>query len=383
MNYQDHNREVREVWKTFAEGNPIRVPVIAGVSDRFFVLNPYTNPSNISFEQYTKDPDLMFEMQAKFDHYRRFHVVGDHFMGYPEEEECGWLVNVDFQNYYEAAWFGANVCFPDNQVPYAKPILNEDNLGLLFEKGIPDPFSGLMGTIKNYYEHFQERMETFILDGYPVAHIGGSLAITDGPFTVACELVDPTELCILLYEDPDYVHQLMEYLTEATIQRIKAWRRYLGRPEIAEDFGFADDSILLLSKEMYEEFVLPYHKKLRESLSNTKRPGGIHLCGDATRHFKKISEELNINSFDTGFPVKHGELVRELGPDVRINGGPKAELIRKGTREQILMESKRILEEVMPYTKKFVLREGNDIAPYTPLENIQALYDAAKLYGRY
>lgn len=383
INFAEHNNEVREIWRTFWAGNPIKIPVIAGTSDRFFVQNPNTNPRGISFREYTENPDVMFEMQANFDRYKRFHVLGDHMMGYPEEEE-GWEVHIDFQNYYEAAWFGCKVEFPEHEVPYAVPLLNENNREMLFEKGLPDPFSGLMARGKEYYERFMERKKTFLLDGYPVSRIQMNwLYGTDGPFTIACELLGPAEMCALIYEEPDYVHQLMDYITEAIIARIKAWRRYLGQPEFSDSFGFADDSILMISKEMYREFVLPYHKKLIRGVSTMKLPGQIHLCGDATRHFVTIRDELNINNFDTGFPVAHGKLVQELGPDVVVAGGPKADLLRVGTPEQIMEEARRIIQEVKPYTKKFILREGNDVPPYTPLENIAALTQARELYGIY
>lgn len=383
MDYKKHNREVREIWRTFDAGDPIKMPMVAGVSDRFWVMNRNTNPKGVSFREYTDNPDLMFEMQAGFDRYRRLHVIGDHMMGYPEEEEEGWNVNIDFQNYYEASWFGCKVEFPGHEVPYAVPMLNEDNKELLFEKGIPDPFSGIMGLGRDYYERYLERKKTYLLDGYPVAHIQMFFTGTDGPFTIGCELLGAAQLCVLLYEDPDYVHQLMNYLTEATILRMKAWRKYLDLAEISESFDFADDSIMLLSEEMYREFVLPYHKKLLRGLSTMEVPGRMHLCGDATRHFQTIVRELNISSFDTGFPVDHGRLVRELGPEITILGGPKSELVRAGSREQIMEEAKRIIQEVRPYTKKFILREGNDIAPYTPLENIAALYEARERYGIY
>jgi uroporphyrinogen-III decarboxylase len=32
---------------------------------------------------------------------------------------------------------------------------------------------------------------------------------------------------------------------------------------------------------------------------------------------------------------------------------------------------------------KFILREGNNLAPFTPLENLWAMYETAKEYGRY
>ena len=47
------------------------------------------------------------------------------------------------------------------------------------------------------------------------------------------------------------------------------------------------------------------------------------------------------------------------------------------------METKRILEEVMPNTRRFILRDGNDIAPHTPIENIQAMVAAGREYGVY
>ena len=168
----------------------------------------------------------------------------------------------------------------------------------------------------------------------------------------------------------------MDHVTESIILRMKAWRRYMGQPEITKSFGFADDSILLLSNPMYREFVLPYHKRMAHALSTMEERGGVHLCGDATRHFKTLRDELNIYSFDTGFPVDHRALCLELGEEVTIQGGPRAQLIQQGPKEAINAESKRILEAVKPVSRRFIFGDGNDIPPYTPLEHIQALYDA-------
>lgn len=380
QNFAEHNRQVRELWEAYRKGTHTRVPMITGVSDRFYVLNPNTNPKNVSFYQYSNDPELMFDMQCRFAEYAKFHIVGDHEMGIPEE---GWTINVDFQNYYEAAWFEAEVRFPDHEVPYAVPLLKDDNKYMLFDKGIPDPFGGFMAKAKDYYDYFTERSKKTTILGQKISSIGAWFTTTDGMFTLACELRGAANLCVDMIEDPDYFHQLMDYLTEAAITRMKAWRRYLGKPEVEKSFGFADDSIMLISADRYREDVLPYHKRLAQALSTMEERGGVHLCGDATRHFKTLRDELNIYSFDTGFPVNHGALCRELGSEVTIQGGPSAQLIRGGTPEEIDRESKRILEEVKPLSRRFIFRDGNDIPPYTPLENIQALYDACLKYGRY
>ncbi len=378
--FREHNRAVRELWDSYQKGTHTSVPMITGVSDRFYVLNPVTNPKNISFYEYSNDPDLMFDMQCAFSEYARFHIPGDHEMGIPEE---GWNVNVDFQNYYEAAWYGCEVRFPDGEVPYAVPLLKDNNKNLLFEKGIPDPFGGFMAKAREYYDRFRERMKSAEILGQKITSLGAWFTGTDGPFTMACELRGADNVCIDLYEDPDYYHQLMEYLTESIIQRMKAWRKYTGQPEITKAFGFADDSIMLLSEEMYREYVLPYHKKMAHALSTMEERGGVHLCGDATRHFKTLRDELKIYSFDTGFPVDHKAVCEELGEEVTIQGGPRAQLIHQGTPEEIEAESKRILEAVKPVSRRFIFRDGNDIPPYTPLKNIQALYDACLKYGGY
>ncbi len=380
MDFREHNREVEQVWDAYRKGTPFRMPMITGISDRFFVMNRETNPRGVSFYDYSNDPELMFNMQCRFSEYRQFHIVGDHEMGIPEQ---GWVINVDFQNYYEAAWYGSEVCYPNAEVPYAVPLLTDDRKNLLFEKGIPDPFGGFMARAREYYDYFRDRAAHTRILGQKIREIGAWFTTTDGMFTVACELRGADKLCLDMYEDPDYYHQLMDYLTESTIRRMKAWREYMGQPAVTKSFGFADDSIMLLSGEMYREFVLPYHKRLAQALSTMEERGNVHLCGDATRHFKTLRDELNIYCFDTGFPVNHRKLCEELGEEVTIQGGPRAQLIREGPPEAIDREAKRIIEEVKPVSKKFIFRDGNDIPPYTPLSHIQALYDACKKYGRY
>lgn len=380
IRFSEHNREVREVWESFDKGRPVRIPLILGLSSRFFMFNKAVNPVGISYKEYTEDPGIMFEMQVRSDHFRRMNIPADYEMGFPED---GWNIYVDFQNYYEAAWLGANVKFIDNNVPASEPFLTDTNKDSLFDRGIPDAFSGLMGLCRSHYEYFMDKARNYSYEGVKVGKIQPAVMATDGPFTIACDIRGTTEFCLEMYEDPDYAHKLLDYITEAIIYRLKSWRKYLGEPEVNDRFYFADDSILLISCDCYREFVLPYHKRIVEALSNNETYNCIHLCGDATRHFKTIKDELNVKSFDTGFPVKHGELVRQLGPDVTVYGGPHVELVRSGTPLQVEMESRRIIEEVKAHTKRFVLREGNNMAPGTPMENIAAMYEACRKYGRY
>ena len=38
---------------------------------------------------------------------------------------------------------------------------------------------------------------------------------------------------------------------------------------------------------------------------------------------------------------------------------------------------------MFPEGRRFILREANNMAPCTPVENIEAMYDAAKEFGKY
>jgi uroporphyrinogen-III decarboxylase len=110
---------------------------------------------------------------------------------------------------------------------------------------------------------------------------------------------------------------------------------------------------------------------------------GVHLCGDASRFFRFLRDHLNVYSFDTGFPVDHGELRRELGPEVQISGGPTVMALRDGPLPAIRESVRRICESGLMEGGKFVLIAANNMAPLTPVEHVAAMYEAAKEFGRY
>ncbi len=112
-------------------------------------------------------------------------------------------------------------------------------------------------------------------------------------------------------------------------------------------------------------------------------PISIHLCGNATHHFKFLKDNLNVYSFDTGFPVDFEKIRRKLGPDVQISGGPTIMLVKDGPLEAIAEEVKRICQSGIMEGGRFVLIAANNLAPGTPIENIETLYEAGKTYGVY
>jgi uroporphyrinogen-III decarboxylase len=378
MDYEAHNEEVRRVWEAYRAGKPTRVPFILGINPRYTMFGHAANPRAIEFERYMADPQLMIERQVEHAHWIRHNLPHDVEMGLPER----WTVYPDYQNVYEAAWFGCEIRFHEGQVPDTQPILHDDAKRMLFDRGIPDPFEApAMKRAWEIYDFMKRREEEgWTYKGRPIQAGGPPGGGTDGPMTVACNLRGACEFCTDLLDDPEYAVELLDYVTEAAITRIKAYRQRMGLDVRPQGFGYADDSIALLSTSMVEELILPRHRRMIDELSQGG-PNSIHLCGNATRHFPLLKENLGIMSFDTGFPVDFAWLRTTLGPEVEILGGPSIPFLETSTPEEIREESRRILNSGIMNGGRFILREGNNLSPAVGPDKVAAMYAAAKLWG--
>ncbi|HOJ33608.1 MAG TPA: uroporphyrinogen decarboxylase family protein [Candidatus Hydrogenedentes bacterium] len=375
-----HNEQAKALWADFHARRHLRVPVRFNTNPRILLLNPEYNVRNISYEAYMTDPETMWNVQLEWQYWVRYYLPGDHEKGLPD---C-WTVNIDFQNFYDAAWFGCPVHYRERQVPDTLPILGNGKKYLLFDRGLPEPFEGEWPQrALRYLELFKKKSESgasFL--GRPV-RFGGYLpfASSDGIFTLAASLRGATDLCTDLITDPDYVRELLKYICEALISRIKAWRHVLGIPEKIDGFGAADDAIELISTEAYEEFVLPFHVRYFDALGTDKNRG-MHLCGDAQRHFVKIRDVLGVSQFDTGFPIDFSRLRRDLGPDVLVSGGPAAYNFLQDDTKVIEEETRRILRSGILEGGRFILQEGNNLPPCARLQNCETVYQTALREGR-
>jgi len=203
----------------------------------------------------------------------------------------------------------------------------------------------------------------------------------DGPLTIAVQLRGE-EMLTDLVEDPDYAVNLMRFLQKAAEIRNRVLADKAGQKLFQPPSGgLADDSIQLVGPQMYRERVLPIHREWYSLFG--PGPHSIHLCGDATRHFATLHRELNVCSFDTGFPVDHGALRQELGPDVEILGGPEASLLLIGARDQVYERTKGILQSGVMDGGRFILREANNLPPRCPEENLASMYQACLDHGNY
>jgi len=373
------NQEKQRVGEAYASRKPIRVPVTLGVNCRIVILDPRWNPEGISWREYHNDGRVMVEMQRRFMDCKADYL--NRYCDAPTGRPAEWTFYVDNQNVYDAAYFGCPVHFRDGQVPDVTPILAGSDRDRIFDFDLDHPLDNpFVQECFRRHERLTDAVNRTSIDGLTLK-VAPVMMGWDGPLTIATQLRGE-EIFSDLIEDPEYALRLMRFLQRAVELRCRALGAKASVPVFTPPSGgFADDSIQLIGLEMYRELLLPLHREWYALFG--PGPHFIHLCGDATRHFPTIHRELNVCSFDTGFPVDHGQLRRDLGPDVEISGGPEVGLLMTGTPQQVFDRTRAILQSGIMHGGRFILREANNLPPCVPEANLAAMYHCCLEFGNY
>lgn len=110
---------------------------------------------------------------------------------------------------------------------------------------------------------------------------------------------------------PKKIHALMDLLSDTVIEWVKYQKQILGEPMnhcfgnqgvyVPEGVGvwFSDDDAVIISGDLYKEFVVPYNSKILKAFDG----GIIHFCGNGNQHienFKSMEYLRGINNFALG-----------------------------------------------------------------------------------
>lgn len=372
------NAEKESVWAAYRAGRPTRVPVSIASNPRVVLLNPSLNADGLTFQRVFDDPGSMMEAALQHERYRRtvIHRYCDSPTGLPE----AWAAGVSWLNCHEAVFFGASLHFREGQIPDTEPFLAEGDRERIFRVDITRPLeTGIYRKGLDFQARMCELAEGREFHGRPIRVARYAPTGTDGPLTSALNLRG-AQFLEEMATDRDYAERLLDFLTDATILRTEAVRKHWGDERIGA--GFADDSVQLISPAMYREIVLPRHRRFYERFY-PDQARSIHLCGDVMRHMKALVGDLNVRSFDTGFPVDFAWVRRELGPEVEIKGGPGIAVLLNGRPQEVYDATCRVLESGIMAGGRFMLTEANNLPPCVPEENLAAMYRAALDKGVY
>lgn len=354
---------------------PDRVPVIPAISHRFLVPKV-----GVSFRDYYSDPETMLRTQILCQKWLFENVRTDAY-SITGAWTGAWT---DFQNTFEAGSLGVQVVFPDDDIPWVGPGWVKDDADLRKLEAMDFVHSGLNAR----QIEFRRRMIE-VAEKYPVRFQGGevfypganpSLTHTsDGPFGVAGDVRGQVELFTDVLERPDFVRELLRIITDKLIEWLDFCHEEEGLPT-PRSLSWTDDLAVSLSARTFRELVLPEEKRLRFHFDGWT---SLHMCGKADHLLEIFRDDLKIHEFQGfGYQVDLDRVAEIMGGRVVLLGNVNPLLIHSGTPEQVREATRNVIEKLAHY-RGLIIQDGSNIPPGTPIENINAMTEAAELYGRY
>ena len=154
---------------------------------------------------------------------------------------------------------------------------------------------------------------------------------------------------------------------------------------ISDDMGLQNGPIV--SPELYRQLFKPRHKKYFDTVKkHTSAFLHFHCCGS----IYKLLPDLIELGVDVIHPVQVAArdmdssiLGPEFGDRLSFWGGIDTQkVLPKGTPEEVKAEVRRRIRDFAP-GGGYILGAVHDIQPDVPVENILAMFEAGKEYGRY
>ena len=142
----------------------------------------------------------------------------------------------------------------------------------------------------------------------------------------------------------------------------------------------------MISLELYRKAIRPLHQKIIDVAKSFKLPVIIHTCGSSSWAYEDFIE-MGINIVDTLQPeaVKMSPeyLKKTFGGRLAFHGcistaGP----VSFGTPEDVIKDCKKVLEVMMP-GGGYAFAPTHALQDNSPTENVIAMYETVKTYGRY
>ena len=262
----------------------------------------------------------------------------------------------------EPSAMGARLSFAADRTPSVRAMLFE--LHDLERLAPVDPWAdGFMALALHRYRMQKQR----IFDaGYTLP-----VVTARGPLCTAAFVHDLSRLMVNLKEDPIGVHRLLAYVTEATIEWLKAQAEAIG-PSV-EGIFVLDDIPGFLSNQLYKEFAHPYLKQICDAFP--KEWVKVYH-NDAS--IKQFLEELP----ETGFDVLNfthnldiAEVARRTSGLMCLMGNvAPLDLGVRGTPGQVREASLAVLQKMEG--RNLILSVGGGVSPGMPRENIEAMVAA-------
>jgi uroporphyrinogen-III decarboxylase len=250
--------------------------------------------------------------------------------------------------------------------PFAKPAVRES-----FEKLVK-----AAEEVERFGGHIAEWTQRINALGYPL--INGATAVSPYDF-IADYFRGATGMMKDLYRHRDKLLQLLDkasvFLTRMTITNAKA----SGNPIVMIPIHWAPDAFM--SQKQFQEFWWPPFRKMMLGLIEADlipMPLWEADCTKRLEVIKDIPPGKCIYWFERTDMVKAHEV---LGDVVALRGNLSPSMMTTGKPEEVDAAVKHLVDNVWAKGGKLILDCAFGLPDETPVENVRAIFDAARKYA--
>ena len=201
------------------------------------------------------------------------------------------------------------------------------------------------------------------------------IGFAGAPWTLASYMIEGggsksfAEIKSLAYREPRVLHQLLDKLA-STISSYLLYQIEAGAQVIQLFDTWAGE----LNRPDYEEFALPYTKKIFEAVGN-RVPRILYLNGTSAILESMAASGADVISVD--WRISIAEARKRVGGRVALQGNLDP-CVLLGPKERIAAKTKEILEQAGP--TGHILNLGHGILPPTPVENARSFIEFGQSY---
>jgi uroporphyrinogen decarboxylase len=269
---------------------------------------------------------------------------------------------------------------------YVVPIGNEryrDPFGVVWDRSIEKDIGNVEGLV----------LPEPALDGYTFPDPEDDLYFSDIPgkierspdtFRVYCigfslferawTLRGMDNLLIDLYEEPEFVHRLLDAIADYNIARVrKALTHDIDAVYFGDDWG--QQSGLIMGPGLWQEFIAPRVRRMSQVTLDAGKYQIIHSCGDI-RELVPSLIDLGVSLINPFQPeaMDVDELLATFRGRTSFHGGLSTQqTLPSGTPEEVRAETRHLLE--IGADGGYIFAPAHAVEGDTPLDNMCAFLD--------
>ncbi len=256
----------------------------------------------------------------------------------------------------EAADLGASIYYP----PDSPPAIVEEHARLaepLTLRGlrVPDPLaagSRMANRVAAVRLLKAQLGATHLIEGW-----------VEGPCAESADLRGINTLMLDYYDAPEFVHELAGFCVDVALKFATA-QIAAG----ADLIGVGDAAASLVSRELYDEFVLPHEKRLVAGIHAAGAKVRLHICG-RTGHLVDAFATLGCDIVDLDSLVDLREARARVGPrQVLLGNVNTVSVVRNGTADDVRRALRQCARDAGP---AWISGAACEVPRLSPPENVR------------